>query len=174
MVHRHPLERLSDPALGALSVACLMATVLCLVAALALLPGRESATVLDFVQAFSAERARAVAVHWSVSDRVRIAHAVGLDYLMNPAYLTLAAALCIRAGRRWRGSRVSLLGPVLAWLAWSGVPTNWLENVALLLGALDRVSDPWPALATASHYWSGIIVAASLAYAASSALRQFR
>jgi hypothetical protein len=93
-----------------------------------------------------------------------VAYAVGLDFLMNPAYMSVLAIGVIWSGRRLPFSRARRMAAALAWLAWSVVLTNVAENVGLFLALTSGSVDPWSLVVAGAHYWAGLIIAGCLAF----------
>jgi len=161
----HPFERIAPGHIRVWLVPLAALALLLLALLPVLLPERETHTLLDLIRAGSVARAEEVLAHWSLDERVRAAHALGLDYLLNPAYLNALALACVWASRRFRAEPLVALGPLLAWLAWSAILANVAENVAVYRMLLGPVAAPWPQVAAAAHYWSGGVIAAGLVYA---------
>lgn len=155
---KHPLDRVPEGRLKRVQLPSLLVAALTIGALPWILPGRESHTLLELVESGSAARAAEIVSHWSASDRIRVAHAVGLDYAMNPAYMNVLAVAAIWAGRRFRAGAGRAAGTVLAWLCWSVVVTNAVENVALFQALALVPRNPWPALAAGAHYWAGAVI----------------
>ena len=139
---------------------------LCVGALPLVLPGREHDTLLDLVESGSVEKAAAVLAHWSSGDRVRAAYAVGLDFLMNPAYMTVLATASIWAGRTLSGRRYRTVGTVLAWLAWSVVATNVAENIGLFVALTSGPAGPWPFTVALTHYWASAVISVTVVFSA--------
>jgi hypothetical protein len=129
-----------------------------------ILPGRESDTLLDLVASGSAERAEAILATWPPTHRVAVAYAVGLDFLMNPAYMNALAIAVIWSGRTLHIPRAPGAAAALAWSAWSVVLTNVAENVGLFVALTSGPSDPWPLVVAAGYYWAGLVVALCLLF----------
>jgi hypothetical protein len=139
------------------------------------MPERESHTILELVEAGNVEAAMAVLAHWTALDRVRMAHGVGFDYLMNPAYMNAVAIACVWAGRSLRTVRARMIASWLAWLCWSVVFTNAAENVGLFVALTSGPSEPWPPIVAGAHYWAGFVVAMAALFSVSAlALRIYR
>jgi hypothetical protein len=89
---------------------------------------------------------------------------VGLDFLMNPAYMNVLAIAVIWSGRTLRVPRAPGVAAALAWSAWSVVLTNVAENVGLFVALTSGPSDPWPLVVAAAHYWAGLVVVLCLLF----------
>ena len=131
---------------------------ICLASVGLILPGRESNTLLDLVACGSAQRAGEILATWPSAHRVAVAYAVGLDFLMNPAYMTTIGIATIWAGRQFTAPPAGRIAAGLAWLAWSVVVTNIVENVGLFVALTAGPADPWPLMVATAHYWAGIVV----------------
>ncbi len=99
----------------------------------------------------------------TAEERIRVAFAVGFDYLMNPAYMNILAISSIWASRRLRGW-MSGLGSPVAWLCWSVAVSNAVENVGLYQAVVFEPRDSWPLLVSLAHYWAGVVVLVALVY----------
>jgi hypothetical protein len=165
----HPLERIPPGRLHLWQLPCAAVALACLGTLVLVLPGRESNTLLDLVASGSAERAHAVVGTWPAAHRVAVAYAVGLDFLMNPAYMNVLAIGAIWSGRTLRSARAARMAAVLAWLAWSVVVTNVAENVGLFVALTSGPADPWPLIVATAHYWAGLVIAACLLFVATGA-----
>ena len=130
-------------------------------------PGRESHTLVDLVEAGSVEAAVDLLKHWSQPDRVRVAYAVGFDFLMNPAYMNVVAIACVWSGRVFKAGRAQTVASLLAWLCWSVMLTNAAENVGLFVALTSGPTEPWPTIVAAAHYWAGAVVAVALVFSSS-------
>ena len=160
MAIRHPLDAIAEGRLRRWQLPSLAVALLCLGALPWILPGRTDHTLLDLVEAGSVAEASRVLAHWPAEHRVRVAYAVGLDYLMNPAYMNALALGCIWAGRALRSTRARRVASLLAWLAWSVVLTNAAENVGLFVALASAPAAPWPLVVAGAHYWAGLVVVA--------------
>ena len=169
---KHPLEQIPEGGLRRWQIPSLVVALVCLAALPIILPGRENHTLLDLVEAGSADAAASVLGHWSNLDRVRVAHAVGLDYLMNPAYMTVFAISCVWAGRIFNSDRLRTVAASLAWLCWSVVLTNAAENVGLLVALVGGTLGSWPAIVAAAHYWAGFVVVLAVGFSAAGLVRR--
>jgi hypothetical protein len=164
VVLHHPLERIPVGQLRLWQLPTAAVALACLSSLFLILPGRESNTLLDLVASGSAERAQAIVGTWPAGHRVAVAYAVGLDFLMNPAYMNVLAIGLIWSGRRLSFRRARPIAAALAWLAWSVAFTNIAENIALFLALTSGPVDPWPLVAAGAHYWAGLVIAASLLF----------
>ena len=175
MALTHPFQRIARGRIR-LFVVPLAGIVLVIVALFPwIVPDRETHSLVDLVEAGSPEAAGAVLAHWSEADRVRAAFGVGLDFLLNPAYANLAALICVWASRVFGSSGWSQLGVMLAWLAWSVVVTNTIENIALFRMLLGARGSPWPELARLAHFYAGaVLFGAALPYAIAAGLARLR
>ena len=160
----HPIDWIPAGKLRWLQLPSVATAIVCLAALPVVLPGRADNTLLELVEASSADRAAAILAHWSVEDRIRVAYAVGFDFLMNPAYMNVLAVACVWAGRGFGSGRVRSAASMLAWLAWSVAVTNGAENVALFVAIVSTPSGPWPLVAAVAHYWAGMVVLACLMF----------
>jgi hypothetical protein len=166
----HPLERVPSGALRRWQWPSLFTAAACLLSLPAILPLRESHTLFELVESGTVDAAAAILDHWSAQDRARASHAVGLDYLMNPAYMNVLAISCIWAGRSLGASFAQHAAGVvsaarwLAWLCWSVALTNAVENVGLFVALTSAPRAPWPILVAAAHYWAGLVVAAAVVF----------
>jgi hypothetical protein len=124
------------------------------------------------VESGTVQTAAAILEHWNHEDRIRLAYAVGLDFLMNPAYMNVLAISCVWAGRAFAGTPVRATASVLAWLCWSVVLTNAAENAGLFLALVSGPTAPWPAVMASAHYWAGFVVALAVAFAIAGAVRR--
>ena len=115
-----------------------------------------SGTVVELVEAGSAREVDRLLQGWSQSDRVTAAYAVGLDYLMTPAYMTVFAVALAWAARRTRFNVVRRGSIWFAWICTALPLTNVLENVMLRDAFLGTIADPWPLLGAIHHYTSGV------------------
>ncbi len=164
MVVEHPIDRVPEGALRRWQIPSVAIALLFLAALPLVLPGREANTLLELVGAGSVGRAVSILEHWSPQDRVRVAYAVGFDFLMNPAYMNVLAISCVWSGRTFGRARVGALASVLAWLAWSVALTNAAENVGLFVALAFEPTSPWPLIVAAAHYWAGVVVSACVAF----------
>jgi hypothetical protein len=160
----HPLDRIPDGQLRRWQIPSVVIAGACLISLPLILPGRETDTLLDLVESGSAAAAASVLESWSLTDRVRAAYAVGLDFLMNPAYLNSLAIAATWSGRVIRHPVARRLGSLLAWLAWSAVLTNVVENVGLFRILVVAPTDPWPRLVMWAHYWAAMPIAGCLLF----------
>jgi hypothetical protein len=160
----HPLERIPAGRLRRWQIPLASVAFACLAALVVILPGRESDTLLDLVASGSAERAQAVLATWPNAHRVAVAYAVGLDFLMNPAYMNVIAIAVVWSGRKLRSARAERAAATLAWLAWSVVLTNLAENVGLYVALTSVPSDPWPLVVAAAHYWASVVIVLCLLF----------
>lgn len=129
-----------------------------------ILPQREDFAILAVVEAGSADTAALVLASWSPQERIRVAYAVGLDFLVNPAYMGVLAIACVWSGRRFSTAHGRMLASLLAWLACSVVLTNVVENVGFFVALTSEPVDPWPALMSGAHYWATGVIAAAVAF----------
>lgn len=164
MTISHPIDWIPEGKLRFLQLPSVAIAVVFLAALPLVLPGRADYTLLELVEAGSSGRAAAILEHWSIQDRVRVAYAVGFDFLMNPAYMNALAVSCVWAGRAFRSEGIRSAAAMLAWLAWSVAVTNAAENVALFVAISSTPSEPWPLVAAAAHYWAGFVVLSCLVF----------
>jgi hypothetical protein len=154
----HPFEKIGEGRIRFYCVPLVLLTLVILALFPWILPNREAHTLVDLVEAGTPEAAATVLSHWSDADRIKAAFGVGLDFVLNPAYASVGALVCIWASRsfaRVRWPRASRVGVLLAWLAWGVILTNLLENIALFRMLLGSFSSPWPQLASFAHYYAG-------------------
>ena len=59
-------------------------------------------TVVEIVEAGTAAEVSRLVKGWSEPERVTASYAVGMDYLMTPAYMTVFAVSLVWAARRTR------------------------------------------------------------------------
>ena len=158
MTMSHPIDRISVGDLRRWQIPSITVASLCLIALPVVLPGRSDNTLVELVEAGTVDRAVEIIAHWSAQDRVRVAYAVGFDFLMNPAYMNVLAISCIWAGRVFQTDGVRTAASILAWLAWSVAATNAAENIGLYLALVSGPTQPWPSVVAAAHYWAGLVI----------------
>ena len=129
-----------------------------------ILPRREGFDLLALVEAGSADAARSVLSRWSHQERIRVAYSVGLDFLVNPAYMSVLAIACVWSGRRFSSVRLRATASLLAWLAWSVVLTNIVENIGLFIALSSEPVAPWPPLMAGAHYWATGVITATIVF----------
>jgi len=169
---KHPLDHIPLGALRRCQLPSVAVAALCIGALPLILPLRETHTLLDLVEAGTVEAAAAVLEHWSNQERVRLAYAVGLDFLMNPAYMNVLAISCIWSGRRLRTLRARGAASIFAWLCWSVALTNAAENVGLFVALSSGPRDPWPGIVAFAHYWAGLVVLLAGAFSVAGMVRR--
>lgn len=64
------------------------------------MPMRDTATVVDLVEAGSAVDVQYLVSSWTDEEKVKAAYAVGMDYLMTPAYMSVIALSLVWCSRR--------------------------------------------------------------------------
>ncbi len=165
----HPLEKVSPGFLRHVQIPSVCVALLCLASLPPLLPGGTGHALLELVEAGDAVQAKAVVGQWSEAERSRAAFAVGLDFLMNPAYMNALAIAVVWSGRVFAMGLATQAARVAAWAAWSVVLTNVVENVGLLYAITGETRTPWPALASAAHGWATLVITACVAFAAAGA-----
>ena len=156
----HPLQLIPRGKLRYAMIPALLLTLATVGSLPFIMPLRDSGsgTVVELVEAGSAAKVDRLMQGWSESERVTAAYAVGLDYLMTPAYMSVFAIGLVWAARRARSDVVRRGSVGLVWMC-SALPlTNVFENVMLRGAFLGRVTDPWPWLASIHHYSSGVVV----------------
>lgn len=136
------------------------------------LPLRETHTLLDLVQSGSVQAAASVLDHWSPEERIRLAYAVGLDYLMNPAYMNVLAIACVWASRGFLAPSMQSAGSALAWLCWSVPVTNAAENVGLFISLSSAPREPWPLVVAGAHCWAGLVLLLAVPFVLLGAIRR--
>ena len=161
----HPLDRIPPGQLRRWQIPLSAIAVVTLAAGIAfVLPQREDFDLLALVEAGDANRAATVLAEWSPEDRVRVAYAVGFDFLVNPAYMSVLAIGCIWSGRRFASERSRIAASTLAWLAWSVVLANIVENIGLFHLLTATPTAPWPTLVAAAHYWASTVIVVTAAF----------
>ena len=115
-------------------------------------------TVVEIVEAGTAAEVSRLVKGWSEPERVTASYAVGMDYLMTPAYMTVFAVSLVWAARRTRSKSAVHGSVVLLWGCTALPLTNVLENIMLRQAFLGEISDPWPLLGSIHHYASGVTV----------------
>jgi hypothetical protein len=170
----HPLDRVPAGRLRRWQIPSVLIAGACLASLPLILPGRESHTLLDLVESGSAAAAAGVLDQWTPSDRVRVAYAVGLDFLMNPAYLNGLAIAAVWAGRVIRLPAAPMMGSWLAWFAWSSALTNVFENVGIFRLLVVGPTDPWPVVIKCAHYWATGAIACCLLFSAAGVMARLR
>jgi len=160
----HPLDKIPGGQLRRWQFPSLGVALVCVFSLPFILPGRETHTLIELVESGSSAAAASVLVHWSDQDRIRVAYAVDLDFVMNPAYMNVLAISAIWAGRQFERQAVRTLATLIAWLAWSVVATNVVENIGLFHALVSEPSAPWSQLVAAAHYWAGLCIGVSVLF----------
>lgn len=160
---KHPLQFIPHGKLRYAMIPALLLTFATVGSVPFIMPLRDSGTVVELVEAGSAPEVDRLVQGWSQSERVTAAYAVGLDYLMTPAYMTVFAVALVWSARRARSNVVRQGSIGLIWICTALPLTNVLENVMLRDAFLGEVTDPWPLLAAIHHYSSGVTVLAAIA-----------
>ena len=169
---KHPLARIPPGSLWPWQLASATVAVACLASLPLTLPLRETDTLLDLVESGSVQAATAVLGAWTPEERVRLAHAVGLDYLMNPAYMNVLAIACVWASRTFSSALALGAGSLLAWLCWSVAVTNAFENVGLFIALSSGPRAPWPVIVAGAHYWGGLVIVVASGFILVGAIRR--
>lgn len=161
---RHPLERIPDGRLRYAMVPVLVVAVATVGSLPFIMPLRDvgTGTVVELVEAGSAARVGELMVGWSETDRVKAAYAIGMDYLMTLAYMSVFALLLVWSARRTKHPLTRSIAIGLVWCCSILPLTNVAENIMLRDALLGTVADPWPILASFHHYLSGVVLMASV------------
>jgi hypothetical protein len=157
---KHPLQFIPHGKLRRAMIPALVLTIATVGSLPFIMPLRDSGsgTVVELVEAGSATEVDRLVQGWSQSQRVTAAYAVGLDYLMTPAYMMVFAVALVWAARRTRFNVVRRGSIGFTWICTALPLTNVLENVMLRDAFLGEATDPWPLLGAIHHYSSGVAV----------------